>query len=716
VANLLDNVSALFAPSTIAVVGASERPGPGRQVLDNLTQIGYSGAILPVNPKYDSILGLPCYPSLAAAKETAEEIDAVAILLGRDRVLPVLEEAAGVGIGAAWAFASGFRESGPEGTRLQDRVTELCRERGIALCGPNCVGFVNPAASTAAFSAPISPSIQRGQVAAVAQSGSIAMALINSARGIGFRTVVSSGNEAVLDCADYIGHFVDDPETRVILAFIEEIRRPRQFIEVAERARAAGKPLIVLKVGRSGIARRATVAHTGALAGEDAVYDAVFRRHGILRVHDLDEMLETAEAFVRLDGDLPAGPAVGMLTVSGGEISLIADLAEGLVLEFPQWSEATQAAFAEVLPEYASLENPLDAWGSGRIEETYAACVDAAANDDVDLLMISQDGPIGLAAEQVEQFSIVARATAAARRRTGKPILAFSHLAGGLDPTLRKLFSDAGVPFLQGTREGLLAAEHLVEFVTAQGKTPPREPPRDPEKAAALCGDRVGRVDEIASKAILSAYGIPGVAERLCITADDAVRAAEAMAGPVALKIVSEALPHKTDVDGVALGIEGEDDVRRAFAAMVERAASHVGPEAVEGVVVQQMISDAVAEVIVGISTDPTFGHVIVFGLGGISVELLEDRALAIPPLTREDARTMIGETKVAGLLAGFRGSEAGDIDALADVLIRLSQIALDFGERVVSIDVNPLLVRPQGAGVVAVDALIEFGPPPGGC
>lgn len=708
------NVRFLLEPASIAIVGASERPGPGRQVIENLSQIGYSGMILPINPKYETILGHPTYPSIREASAAAGDIDAVAILLGRDRVLPILEEAAAVGVGGAWAFASGFAESGPEGMALQERLAVLCREHGIAFCGPNCVGFVNPAAATAAFSAPISPSLRSGAVAAVVQSGSIAMALINSARGIGFRTLVSSGNEAVLDCTDYLEHFVADPDTRVVLAFIEQLRRPDRFIELAEKARAAHKPLIVLKVGRSEVAVRATAAHTGALAGEDTVYDEVFRAHGVIRVHDLDEMLETAEAFVRLGADLPRGRRVGMLTVSGGEIGLIADVAETLDLTFPSWSERACRAFARALPDYADLANPLDAWGSGHIEETYAKCVDAAADEDIDLVMISQDGPTGLAGAQIDQYAIVARAAAEARRRTGKAIVAFSHLSGGLDPTLRELFAEGGVPFLQGTREGLLAAQHLVEYAAALGKAPRPTAVACPGRAERLLGDAFGRLDEIASKEVFRAYEIPSVEETLCTSAEEAVATAWRFDGPVALKVVSAALAHKTDAGAVALGVVGDEEVRSAFEAIVESAAARIGREAIRGVAVQRMVTDAVAEVIAGALSDPTFGPVVVFGLGGIAVELFKDRALGIPPLSLEDARRMIARTKTADLLGGFRGSEAGDVEALAESLVHVGRLAVDLRDRLVSVDINPLLVRPQGRGVVAVDGLIELTAPSG--
>jgi len=703
-----NHLRGLLEPASIAVVGASDGSGPGRQVMENLEQLGYRGDIVPINPKYDRIRGRRCYSSLTEAHNSGCRMDAAAVLLGRDQIIPVLEEAGSLGVKGAWAFASGFAEAGADGQLLQDELASVCRRHGMAFCGPNCVGFLNPAFGLAAFSAPISLSLHTGNVSAVTQSGSIALALVNSARGVGFRFLVSSGNEAVIDSTDYIDCFLEDDQTDVVLAFIEQLRRPDRFIEVAEKARRLGKPLIVLKVGRSEMAQRATIAHTGALAGADDVYDAVFRKHGVVRVRDLDEMLETAEAFSQLGRNLPQGPRVGMLTVSGGEISLIADLAEGLGFEFPEWSARAKAAFADVLPRYADIANPLDAWGSGRVEETYVRCVDAAVDEDVDIVLISQDAPNGLASTQIEQYRAIADAAAAASARSGKPIVAISHLSGGLDQTLRDGFAAGHVPLLQGSREGLLAVHHLIE----QGRSLSRQEPLAEQvgrrRGSECLASGGGSLDEVCSKQVFREYGIACVDEQLCTTVDEAAAAASRLGYPVALKAISSDLPHKTDAGVVALDIANEDVLRNGYETVLDRARQHVASEKIKGILVQRMIKNAVAEALVGITNDATFGPVIVFGLGGIFVELFKDRAIGIPPLSLGEARAMIASTKAAQLLAGFRGSEVGDVDALADAIVRVGRIAEHWRGRITAIDINPLLVLPKGQGVVAVDGLIE--------
>lgn len=695
----------LLAPKSVAILGASERNGPGRQVLANLEGLNFQGTIVPVNPKYDTVLGRTCYPSLSAAADAVGAIDAVAILLGRERVLSVLQEAASLGIKAAWAFASGFSESDELGQTLQHDLVGFCRKNDVAFCGPNCVGIVNPGSATGLFSAPLPPSFPPGGISLVSQSGSICLALINGARDVGFRTIVSSGNEAVLDSTDYLEYFLDDPNTQVLAAFIEQLRDPGRFVEIAKRARELGKPLVVLKVGRSDIARRATVAHTGALAGSDDVYDAVFHKHGVIRVHDLDELMQTAAAFSGCAGAFPKGCRVGMLTLSGGAISLAADSAEDLGLTFPKWSDASMAAFADVMPAYAAISNPLDAWGSGRLEETYEDCINIAAADDVDIVMLSQDAPAGISDDQRDQFAIVARAAAAARKQIDKPMIAMSHLSGGLDPHLRDLFTQAGIPLLQGTSESLRAVQHLAAFGASQGDMPSLREPVDLSEVFAA--PHFGVLDEVESKKMFAQAGIPCIDEHVCLTAEVAVAAANDMGYPVVVKGISTSIPHKSDQGLVLLNLQDEDAVRAAFAGIYERmiALSVTEPT----IVVQRMEQRALAEMIVGVTRDPSFGPCVILGLGGKWVEIACERSIGIPPLQTDDVISMLSNLQGGRLLEGSRGLRDGDIEALTDVLLRISDLALSSASSLLAMEINPLLVLPKGEGVVAVDALIEF-------
>ena len=703
-----NRMHSLLEPSSIAVVGASERPGPGKQVISNLEQLGYTGRIIPVNPNHHQLDTRRCFHSLTDAYEAGEPVELAVILLGRERVAAVLKEAGRLRIPAAWAFASGFSEAGEEGECLERELVQVCQEHSVAFCGPNCVGFLNPGSKLGAFSAPVSPSLQSGNVSAVVQSGSICLALANSSRGIGFRYLVSSGNEAVLDACDYIDFFLADKSTDVVLAFIEQIRRPDRFIDSAKRARTLRKPLIALKVGRSNMAKRATISHTGAVAGSDHVYDAVFRKYGVIRVNDLDEMLETAEAFSKLGKSLPGGPRVGMLTLSGGEIGLIGDLSEGSALEFPPWSDDARARFRSALPPYADIGNPLDAWGSGRVEETYAQCVDAAAEEDVDILVISQDAPTGMAPNQVEQYRAVAAAAGSARKRSGKPIAAISHLSGGLDEELRDCFAAGGIPLLQGSREGLSAIDHLITYKKGLARQEPTG-----RKMASRAGERWlesgrGTLDEVQSKKAFREYGIPCVEEEFCNTPEEAAAAASRLGYPVALKVVSPALPHKTEARALALNVADEISLHNSYSDLLKRAGETIAADKIAGILVQRMVEGAVAEVLIGTHQDETFGPVVLFAPGGVFVELFEDQAVGVLPLDHREAKEMIVNTKAGRLLSRFRGGKAGDVQALADAIVSIGQIAEDWKDRIRAIDINPLLVLPEGEGVLAIDGLIE--------
>ena len=699
----------LLSPETIAVVGASERPGSaGRLVLENLRNLKYQGVVYAVHPKYREVLGFPCYPDLSSLPGP---VDSVAVLLGADKVLPILETAAEIGAQAAWVLASGFAEAGPEGETRQADLVRLAENTGLMVCGPNCIGVANLVDRVATYSVALGSVTRAGGVSAVVQSGAICLGLANAAR-FGFRYLISSGNEAILDSADYIGYLADDPHTRVIIAFIEGIRNPWKFVAAAQAAAEAGKPILLVKVGRSEAARRAVQAHTGSLAGSDAVCDAVFRRLGVTRLDTLDELVETAELF--LTCPLPKAEGVGLLSLSGGQIGLVVDLAQDLGLKFPTFSEETQQALAQILPPYSSIANPLDAWGSGDLERTYPLCVEVVCREkDIHLLAVSRDTPPRVACREVEQSLAVAEAVVQAARGMDKPVLMFSNLSTGFQPEVKELLDRGGVPYLQGTRETLRAIQAFVHYAEFRRHT--REPkaavapsPADlPDWRRRLERTR-GTLSEVEGRRLLAAYGIPGPREAMVTTADEAVTAAHQIGYPVVLKILSPDIQHKTEIGGVRIDLKDQAAVITAFREVMEAAQRHHPEARLEGAVIQEMIPLDAVEVILGVLRDPDFGPVVVFGTGGILVELLEDSSLCLPPLNHQEALAMIHETRGARLLQGFRGRPPADIDALSDTLVRLSQLAMDVGDLVAALDINPLMVLPRGQGVRAVDALVE--------
>jgi acyl-CoA synthetase (NDP forming) len=708
----LRDLSPLLNPQSIAVVGASERPGSaGRLVVENLRQLRYGGTVYAVHPEYREVLGAPCYPDL---RSLPGPVDSVAVLLGAEKVLPVLEMAVEVGARAAWVLASGFGEAGPEGQARQAELVRLAQETGLLVCGPNCIGVANLVDQVATYSVALNPATRAGAVSAVVQSGAICLGLANAAR-FGFRYLISSGNEAVLDSADYIGHLVADDHTRVIIAFLEGIRSSERFVAAAEAANQTGKPILLVKVGRSTAARQAVQAHTGTLAGTDAVLDAVFHRLGVARLDTLDELLEAAELF--LTCPLPRGQGVGLLSLSGGQIGLVADLADDMGLEFPGFSEEGRRALAEVLPPYSTVANPLDAWGSGDLERTYPQCVRlVAAEQAIDLLAISRDTPPQVAHREVEQSLVVARAAVDAARATAKPVLLFSNLSTGFQPQVRQALDGGGVPYLQGTRETLRAIRAFVRYgsfrrrmgraVVAGCPSPPDLPQwrRRLERAR-------GALSEVEGRRLLASYGIRGPREATAASEAEAVAAARRIGYPVVLKVLSSDILHKTEIGGVRVGLGDDAAVATAFSEVTEAARRHHPQARLEGAVVQEMVPAGGVEVILGLLRDPDFGPVVVFGSGGILVEVLEDTALRLPPLSHDEALEMIHGTRGVRLLQGFRGGAPADLEALADALVRLSQLAVDLGDLIAALDINPLIVLPRRQGVWAVDALVEVEP-----
>jgi acyl-CoA synthetase (NDP forming) len=563
----------------------------------------------------------------------------------------------------------------------------------------------------ATYSVALSPKTHSGRVSAVVQSGAICLGLANSAR-FGFRYLISSGNEAVLDSADYIGHLAHDYGTQVIVAFLEGIRCPKKFAAAAGAAAEAGKPILAVKVGRSELARRAVHAHTGSLAGADRVVDAAFRRLGVMRLDTLDELLEAAELFVTCP--LPKGNGVGLLSLSGGQIGLVADLAQDLGLTFPMFSEEAQRALKDILPPFSPIANPLDAWGSGDLEATYPACVDVVSREeDVHLVAVSRGTPQRVAEREVEQSLAVAEAAVRARQGTEKPVLLFSNLCAGFQPQVKRVLDEGGVPYLQGTRETLRAVQAFGSygvFRRARGKDVEAGCPSPPElpRWRDKLGKVKGSLSEVEARRLLVDYGIPSPEEQVARSADEAVQAAEAIGYPVVLKILSTDIQHKTEIGGVRIGLADKAAVRSAFRQIMNAAEQHEPDAAIEGVLVQEMVGDDAVEVIVGMLRDADFGPVMVFGSGGVLVELLEDSALRLPPLSRQEARVMISETQVARLLQGFRGKPPADVEALVDALVRVSQLAMDLGDRIAALDINPMLVLPTGQGVCAVDTAVE--------
>lgn len=709
-AERLAALQSLLRPRSVALVGAA--PGGMAEVTyHNLQQAGYAGPIYLIHPRRDEVFGLPCYPSLAAVPGA---VDCAVVAVNRENSVRALDEIAAAGIPAAVVYASGFAEGGVEGQALQRRLAAIAGEAGIAVCGPNCMGLLHVPSGAMLTGYHVPPVMEPGSVAAIVQSGSVFYSLIHNTRGVGFNYVVSSGNEAASDLCDHLEAVLADPATRVVALFVEGIRRPERFLELVAQAHQRTVPILVLKVGRTQEGARFAVAHTGALAGSDAVFDAVCRTHGVVRVQDIDELLEAAGAFARL-ARLPGGDGVAAVTDSGGERTMLADMASEIGLRLPTLAPMTRAALAEVLPFPDSISNPLDAWGVGDFRLAYPQCLQILAGDPaVDVVALATDTVHGSPTSPVYADTVIATA-----RVTDKTVVLLSNISSGQDAASVARAQQAGVPVLRGSITGLRVLKDLIELgrFRRHPTTARHVSPLPPDELAALRaelrfhavrGETV--LNEYAAKRILARYGIPAASERLVYSQQEAARAFAALNGPVALKVCSSRLPHKTEAGGVLLDLAGAPAVSAGYATLAERFAELDAGQGVP-VLAQEMVCGGL-ETIAGLSHDPQWGPVIAFGLGGVLVEMLKDVQLALPPLDEAGAEEMLSAISAAALLRGYRGAAPRDRAALRAALLGLSSLALDLGDLVAEVDVNPLLALPEGQGARAVDALLRLHAP----
>jgi acyl-CoA synthetase (NDP forming) len=544
-------------------------------------------------------------------------------------------------------------------------------------------------------------------VAVIAQSGSVGIALLNAMRGFGLAYLITSGNEAVTTAADYLHVLIEDPHVTVVIAFLEQLRKPERFIAAARRARDLGKPLIVVKSGRSERGRQAVMAHTGAVAGEDGVCEAAFRAAGVIRVGSLDELMEMA-ALVSAVTEHPRAPGVAIMSPSGGEIALALDIAESAGLRLPALPEASREISA-LLPDFAHASNPLDLTWAGLYEPAIARrCAELmGAEPDVGALVLLQDAPRGLAEQQANRYANLFRAVAEGARAVGKPLAVVSNLATDFHPAYEAVGREAGVPCLRGTFEGLAAVARYVRWAMTPPPIPvaatPHEIVADARRRLASMPSG-GPLAEHEARGVLAAYGVQGPREILASGVEEAVQAAGALGFPVVLKGMVEGVLHKTEAGLVRLGLRSATEARAAATEMAERTRCSGGR--LLGILVQEMVSP-VTEVLVGGRRDGDFGPIVVVGGGGVLVEVYRDVAIRLAPVTESEALEMLGETRTMSLLRGFRGRPAGDVQAVARTVAALSRFIADFGDDVSEVEINPLGVFEEGRGVSALDCVI---------
>jgi acyl-CoA synthetase (NDP forming) len=697
-------LEAIFQPRSIAIIGASQDATKiGGRPVHLLRRFGYPGTILPVNPRATEVQGLPAYPSVDALPQVP---DLAIIAVAAEAAPDALEACAAKGVRAAVIFSSGFSELGAEGEAMQDRLRDTARRTGIRVLGPNCLGALSIAEkSIATFSIVLEDSLPpAGPLGIISQSGNLGSftALLARERGIGISRFMTTGNECDVDVADGIAWLARDPATKVILCCLETCRDAPRLIAAFEDARQAGKPVVVLKIGASEAGQAAAASHTGALAGSDAVFDAVFRRAGVWRVRSVEQLLDLGHAAAVLGLErLPKGPRTVLLTASGGFGVLLADAASAAGLELPALSADTQRRILDVVP-YASARNPVDATAQmGSRPEILAGILSAILEDEqCDALLLLLSSSLYIPRLRAVFMQTLAGIRA---RYPDKVVLLSIH---GPQDAVEELTA-MGFPVVDGvdaSAQVLAGLSGLAEARRLSASSPTVLPPAVPLPPDALR-------NEHGAKRALAAAGVPVLPEQVVASAGEAAEAARAMGFPVVLKVVSEDLPHKTEVGGVVLDLPDAGAVAAAHDAMLARVRDKAPAARIDGVLVSPMRRGG-TEMILGAKRDPVFGPVVIVGLGGIFAEILEDVAVRPAPVDEAEALEMLRSLKAFPVLNGARGRPRADLPAAARAIAALSRFAAAHAGQVAEIDINPLLLLPEGQGAVALDALLVPAPP----
>jgi acetate---CoA ligase (ADP-forming) len=678
----------LMAPRSVAVVGATERPGASAgYVMQNLIRLGYRGAILPVHPREASVFGHAAAPSVSTLEMVP---DCVVIAIAAPHVAAVLDEAGRKGARAAVVLASGFAETGAAGAALEAEVTAIARQHGMALCGPNCLGLVSLGQGAALYSSTLDPGMQRGRLALISASGASAIALAHSGR-VGVSALVSMGNAPVTGFADYLHWFADDPETDVIGLVIEGIGDPAAVARAMQDVHRAGKTAIALRVGRSAEGQRATAAHTGALAGAAEAQAAFLARTGIVDLPDMDSFIEAASLCSGRPRPRP-GP-VAIMGVSGGGVAHVADIASEAGLTLATLAAPTVERLRALLPGFATPQNPLDVTGAAFGDPDVYGGALAALQDDpgVALIIAAQDAPPGLSDGIAQEYLGIAGAVA--RHDGQKPVVAISNLTVGLHPAVAAAYGPA--IRLQGTRAALTAIARCQATVSAVTWPGPVDTACLPD----------GPLAEAQARALFDAAGLPGPRGSVAATADEARIIAARLGGRLALKIASPDLPHKTEAGGVVLDVP-PDQAEAVFARIMAQARAHAPGARLDGVLVQEMITGGV-EALLGLVNHPPFGLGLVVGAGGTLTELVQDAAFDLLPVDAARADAMIARTRLSALLDGARGAPPADRRALVAAMVALSNFGMRHAGAIEAVDLNPVAVLAQGRGIRVLDALI---------
>ena len=695
------SLKSFFNPKSVAIVGASSQKGKvGYEILRNMIDAGYKGKIFPINPKSETIEGLPCYADLAAIGRTP---DLVIIIVPAKIVPGIMQQCVQVGVKSVIIITAGFKEVGKEGRELEKQIVQIARQAGIRIIGPNCLGLIVPANKLNASFGGNLPAA--GAIGYLSQSGALLTAILDmaNANDIGFSKLVSIGNKADVDELDVVGALASDEDTKVIAGYLESIGNGNQFVREAEQI-SHDKPILLIKAGATEAGAKAASSHTGSLAGAEAAYESAFERAGIIRCNSIRQQLDYAQAFA--NQPLPAGSSVAVITNAGGPGIMAADAIEQQGLTFARLTNETIEKLSSGLPAAANLYNPVDVLGDA-LADRYEFALNAVLDDphvDIVLILLTPQAMT----EPAATAEAIIRIT---RQKPQKPVIACFLGADKIEEGV-KILRRGGVPQIDATERAVETIKVMADYVRwrSRPKRVVKLFPVNRRKVENIVERHLRQdlreIGETESKEILEAYGFATPKGSIATTAEQAAGIAEQLGFPVVLKIWSPDILHKSDCGGVQIGLKSIKEVRDAFDLMMYRIPKKLPEADILGVLVQEMCSGG-REVILGMKRDPHVGPLMMFGMGGTMVEVLKDVSFYLAPLTADEAKQMLKSTKTYQMLKGVRGQEGVDIDAIAEGLQRLSQLGTEFAQ-IQELDINPYVVGPEGTVPIAVDARIS--------
>lgn len=705
--DIVKSIHAMLHPRNIVLVGATDKPGNyAERIWNNLVKYQFKGKLFPVNAKRETIWGVPCYKDFASLPEKP---DHVLVLVPARFAVQVIRDAAAAGARSATIVTSGFSElQDAKSQRLAVELKEAVRETGLAVTGPNCLGNLSAGENLFTNIDDRIVTMEAGPVAIAGQSGAIVMAIRQALedRGVGVGYMVTTGNETGLETPDLMAYFAADPSIRVIVVYLEGVRNTKVFREACKAARAAGKPVIALKLGASEGGRAAAMAHTGALAGSIQTFDAISTREGVIRVRGLDELIETTECFVHADP--PKGNRLAAVSLSGGKRGLLIDAFDSAGMNFAPLPASATEKLSKMLGPGSIVGNPLDAGFAAVVDPSvYMSSIKIMIDDpDTDIVIIDAELPKAPHELRERNLRIVNDMAGAAN----KPVIYISTMSIGFTEFtkgLRKSLPNIAV--MQGLDRAVGAIKSLIDYASLRKVVPEitsssKASARAVLEKALKSANGAAALDEVASKKLLKAYGIPVSKEEIAQTATDAVKIAKKIGFPVVAKVVSAEILHKSDIGGVVLNINSAAEVKKAFNDITARVKKLKNKPKLEGILIAQQVK-ADLELVVGASLDAEMGPVVLFGTGGVDIELMKDVALAGAPLDADEAKELIGKTKAGVKMKGYRGKPALHEASAVKALVGLSNLMADAGTRIASIDVNPFLINSKVG--VAVDGLI---------